>query len=143
MVSRVSYDLAVWTGEPPRDRQDAIDRYERLMAATHTASSWKRLVGRLRGAAAPSAALERYADELLERYPDVDDGSVHDPTPWAGAPLKAHIVGDLFYFPLGYREAEAAKPFIAERATAHGLVCFDPQTCEVLTPLADAARPTR
>jgi hypothetical protein len=29
-------------------------------------------------------------------------------------------------------------PFIAERAAAHGLVCFDPQTEEVLTPPADA-----
>jgi hypothetical protein len=134
----VSYDIAVWTGDAPRDRDDAIARYEQLMAANHMAPAWKRLAGRLRGAGAPNPALERYADDLLERYPDVDDGSDHEPTPWADAPLKANIVGDLFYFPLAYDQVETAVPFIAERAAAHGLVCFDPQTEEVLTPPADA-----
>ena len=66
-----------------------------------------------------------------ERYPedDVDpDASV-----WAVWPLMGNAVGDGILLPMTYPGARAARDAVAGIAATHGLVCFDPQTEELLT----------
>lgn len=85
--------------------------------------------------AVPDPALLTFADELLSRWPDVpDDEDDDEETPWADAPLKNNVVGDVFYFSMVHSQAVAAMPFIVECATNHGLVCFDPQAEQLMTP---------
>lgn len=87
----------------------------------------------------PAPELEQFADELLERYPDItsEEG---EQSPWADGPLKGNIVGSLFYFSMTFSRAADALPFIVERAEAHKLACFDPQTEELLVRPSSASR---
>jgi hypothetical protein len=120
----VSYDIAVWVGEKPASDEAAVQTYVELV---------ENMDRELSAPDRPASALElvRYADELLEIFPEISTDPGVD-NPWADAPLKNNIVGRFFYFAMTYRNAPAALPVIAERASAHGLVCFDPQTGKLL-----------
>jgi hypothetical protein len=122
----MSYDLAVWVGDVPESDVASLAEYTRRMDALEAA-----IEGDAEAEAHPR--LLTFADALLARYPDLDDDN-EDATPWADAPLKNNIVGDLFYFAMAPSHADAAIPFIVETASSHGLVCFDPQTESLLPP---------
>ena len=130
----MSYDLAVWIRPVPADDAEALERYVELMEGMERDMDAD-------PPPAPAPELVRYADELLEWYPDItpdgDEGS-----PWASGPLKANIVGSVFYFSMTYSAAEDAIPFIVDRAQVHQLVCFDPQT-EKLLSRPGASEPRR
>ena len=126
----MSYDLAVWVGDAPESDASALAEYTTRMDAMDAAFEGDE-------AAEPDPRLVAFADALLARYPDVGDDLG---TPWADAPLKNNIVGDLFYFAMVPSEADAAMPFIVDTAKSHGLVCFDPQT-ETLMTVAAKDRP--
>lgn len=124
----MSYDLAVWTGPAPASDSAALAEYIKRAEVLEEPPEEP-----------PAAELIEYADELLARYPDIttDEGA---PSPWADGPLKNNIIGTLFYFAMTYSAAEGAIPFIAERAKARGLVCFDPQSERLLTPTGTTSR---
>jgi hypothetical protein len=122
----MSYDLAVWVGDVPRSDTASLAEYTTRMDAMEA-------VLERDADAEPHPRLLAFADALLSRYPDLDDDNEND-TPWADAPIKNNIVGDLFYFSMAPSHAEGAIPFIVETADAHGLVCFDPQTERLLAP---------
>lgn len=120
----MSYDIAVWVGDAPASHADAAERYAALMPLLEQPP-----------AESQQPTLVAFADDLLARYPDITEDAGED-SPWSTGPLKNEIVGSLFYFPMRYSAAQATIPFIVERATAHDLVCFDPQTERLLTPAA-------
>jgi hypothetical protein len=125
----VSYDIAVWVGEPPESDEAAASRFAEL----------GHLLEQPPRGAAPDSTVVAFADDLLDRYADITEDAGED-SPWSTGPLKNEILGSLFYFPMRYDKAEEALPFIVERATARQLVCFDPQTERLLTPPAKRRR---
>jgi hypothetical protein len=123
-LRRVTYDVAVWEGERPADDADALVEYERMWEQYEDSS------------APASPRILEYIKALTTRYPDLMDlpeDAPEDTAPWADGPLTGNVVGPFFYFALTYSGAEAALPFIADTARAHGLVCFDPQRPGLLT----------
>ncbi len=124
----MSYDLAVWVGDPPESDQAAAERYAALVPLLEQPAPEP-----------PHPALLAFADELLARYPDIDEEAGED-SPWSEGPLKNDIVGSFFYFPMRYGSVQEAVPLIVEHAAAHHLVCFDPQTERLLTPAAKRHR---
>ena len=129
----MSYDLAVWVGAAPESDAASQAEYTRQMDAMEAAIQGNVEVE-------PHPRLLTFADALLARYPDLDDDN-EDVSPWADAPLKNNIVGDLFYFAMAPSRADVATSFIVKTANAHGLVCFDPQTETLLAPAR--SRPAR
>ncbi len=124
----MSYDLAVWVGDAPGSDASALVEYTTRMDAMEAALEGD-------GGAEPHPRLLAFAEALLARYPDLGDADVMD-TPWADAPLKNNIVGNVFYFSVALSWADTAVPFIVDTAEAHGLVCFDPQTETLMTVAA-------
>ncbi|MFJ8623743.1 hypothetical protein ACIRD3_12985 [Kitasatospora sp. NPDC093550] len=108
----MSYDLAVWEGERPRD-EDAAAVYEEL-CERHLESEDV--------SAEPTPRIEAYVEALLARYPDDVPGS-----PWASPPVMDEASGPIVYLVMSYRRAEEASAYAAALARAHGLVCYDPQ----------------
>jgi len=130
----MSYDLAVWVGDAPESDAAALVAYTTRMDSMDAAIESV-------AAADPHPRLLAFADALLGRYPDLDDGD--DDTPWADAALKNNIVADVFYFAMAHRRADAAIPYVVDTAEAAGLVCFDPQTETLRTEAAQGPRTPR
>ncbi|MFF4542134.1 hypothetical protein [Streptomyces aureus] len=112
----MTYDLAVWEGEPPLDDIQAGSTYDEL---------YERYLESEDGALPPSARIERYVRALIERYPEDDHEGYR--SPWASPPLIAEASGPMVYLLMSYRQAEEVSEYAAQLARSHGLVCFDPQ----------------
>lgn len=109
---RMSYDLAVWDGEQPRDEEaDAVfdELYERYLDSEDVLAE-------------PSPRIEAYVEALVERYPDDVPGS-----PWASPPVMDEASGPIVYLLMSYSRAEEVSEYAAGLAREHGLVCYDPQ----------------
>jgi hypothetical protein len=89
IIPRVSYDLAVWEGEPPAsDEAGGLQfrsLYERYIETDEPQP--------------PSNRIRAYASALLDRYPDISDEAGPD-SPWSTAPLINEAVGPIMYFPM-------------------------------------------
>jgi hypothetical protein len=117
----MSYDLAVWEGDRPPTDTEALDmfehRYDQLMGSAELMTRTPRI--------------QRYVDELLSRWPDINTDEGQD-SPWADGPLIGNASGPMIYFAMVTSRAADVVDEIAELATAGGLVCFDPQTATLL-----------
>jgi len=118
----VSFDLAVWEGPIPDGDEAALSEFERLM------DLWQGDDPPPDGE--PTPAIRAYVDALLSRWPDIttDEGEA---SPWADGPLLNNATGPVVYFAMLWSRAEDAATFAAATAKAHGLVCFDPQSCSL------------
>ncbi|MFF9206729.1 hypothetical protein ACF1AE_34170 [Streptomyces sp. NPDC014986] len=110
----MSYDLAVWDGDHPRDDRQASSMYDEL---------YERYLESDDVAVPPAPHIVAYVDALLARYPDdVDCSAV-----WASTPVIEEASGPIVYLVMSYGEAEEVSEYAADLAREHGLVCFDPQ----------------
>lgn len=113
----MSYDLAVWEGGGPTADAEALAMFDRLydqyMASVPLTP--------------PTPRIQRYVDELLSRWPDIDSDAGRN-SPWAGGRLIGNASGPMIYFAMVTGTAAEVVDEIAHLATASGLVCFDPQT---------------
>jgi hypothetical protein len=119
----VSYDFAVWEGERPQTSEQAGDVFSGLYE--------QYVIG---GKSPARPKVVAFVTSLLTEYPDLtelDDDHV-DESPWSDGPLIGNASGPLFYFGVVPSRAEEMRPFVGTRAREHGLVCFDPQTEELL-----------
>jgi hypothetical protein len=116
--------MAVWVGSRPDSDGAATGTFRALTELVEQGTDEQ-----------PHLTLIAFVDELLARYPDLTEDAARD-CPWSIGPLKDEIIGSFLYIPMGYGSVEDVVPFIVDRATAHGLVCFDPQTERLLTPAA-------
>ena len=118
----MSYDVAVWIGNLPADNAAALETFKRR---------WKRYENTPEPTHPQIAA---FLDDLLERYPDLDGvpESELESSPWAEGHMIGNARGRFFYFAMTYPGARKALQFVAETAAAHNLVCFDPQSSELL-----------
>lgn len=120
----MSYDIAVWAGEPPASDDAAAARYAELCNLFEEPPE-----------ELPDPTVVAFMNDLLARYPDItEDGS--EDSPWSIGPMKDDILGTFTYLPMRYDKFADAMGFIVERANAHQLVCFDPQQERLLTPAA-------
>jgi hypothetical protein len=124
MISRMSYDLAVWEGDRPDDDDAAIEQFEAL---------YERYVG-AGERVEPTPRIAAYVTTLLERYPDINTPAGYDESPWASAPLMSEASGPLIYFPMVSSRGDEVSVWAAQVAEEHGLICFDPQTDQLRTP---------
>lgn len=120
----MSYDLAVWEGEPPAD--DAAGRTE-FWVRFNELEDHPDLE--------PTPAIRAYVDALLDLYPELIEDV--DSSPWSTAPLIREANGSFIYFPMTYSSCAEVSSAAARLAKAHGLVCFDPQI-KRLRPTAEA-----
>lgn len=124
----MSFDLAFWVGPRPASDEAAAEEFQRLHD-THADGA---------SGAAPHPALVAFVAEVLTRYPELSGDD--DDTLWASSPLADEITGPLLYVPLAGSRAEEGTAYLAERARAHQLVGFDPQSGTLLPSAAPAAR---
>lgn len=115
-LPQVSYDLAVWAGPAPADDQAARVEYETRADAADGSDE------------PPSAVIESFLADLVARYPDDEDDG-----PWAVGPLREDAHGDFAYLTTVYGTESEVLLWIAQTATVHGLVCYDPQVESVLS----------
>jgi hypothetical protein len=120
----MSYDLAVWQGDPPADDDAAITEFEAL---------YERYIGPP-DTVAPTPRIAAYVTALLERYPDINTEAGYHDSPWASAPLMSEASGPLIYFPMVASRGDEVSVWAARLAEEHGLVCFDPQLDRLRTP---------
>jgi hypothetical protein len=81
--------------------------------------------------APPSPSITACLESMLVEYPDLDDVEDPDSSPWSAGP-RGEASGPLLYFGVVHSSADEMRDFVAAKARGHGLVCFDPQTQEVL-----------
>ena len=121
----MSYDLAVWEGPRPDGSAAAAAEFARRVA------EMDRLYEAGEPMTEPTAAIRTFVAAAEERYPE--DDADPDSSVWAVWPLIGNAVGDGIFIPMTYPGARAARDAVAGIAAAHGLVCFDPQSEELLT----------
>jgi len=125
----MSYDLAVWEGEPPANDLAAAAEFELLHA-------------RYMGAGEPLSPAPRiaaYVQALLDRFPDIGSEAGRD-SPWSTGPLLGEARGPLVYFPMVWSRCEEVSAWAAQVAQEHGLNCFDPQCNQLRTPVRETWR---
>ncbi|OEJ96423.1 hypothetical protein [Streptomyces thermolilacinus] len=110
----MSYDLAVWDGERPRDDDEAGSAYDELFAR-HLESDDT--------VVPPEPRIAAYIRALVERYPDDGGGR----GVWASPPVADEVPGPVVYLPMSYGAADEVSAYAAALAREHGLVCYDPQ----------------
>lgn len=120
----MSYDLAVWEGEPPSDDRAGCAAYLRL---------YETYLGDESTEVDPTRAIRSYVEALREHWGDNGDGGLD---PWSAGPLQGEASGPIIYFTMRFSVAEEASARAASTAAARGLICFDPQL-EVLRPTAE------
>jgi hypothetical protein len=123
----VSYDLAVWEGEPPADDAaglaELLDQQERYHHADTRIP--------------PGQKIREYVDALLKVYPDLTPGAGDDdPSPWSTAPLIGEANGPYIYFPMAWSRCAEVSAVAARIARDQGLICYDPQA-RCLRPTSD------
>jgi hypothetical protein len=121
----MSYDLAVWEGDPPADDDAAIAEFEIL---------YERYIGGAK--VTPTDRIIAYVTALLDRYPDINTAAGYQDSPWASAPLLSEASGPLIYFPMVSSRGDEVAPWAARLAGEHGLVCFDPVLDQLRTSWA-------
>ena len=117
----MTYELAVWQGDPPVNDDVALATFNAL---------YEKWFGDDEPPPdedpTPTPAIQRYVASLLQRWPDITTDAGEE-SPWADGPLFNNAAGNLFYFSLLWSKAEEASAFCADLAGQYGLVCFDPQ----------------
>lgn len=115
----MSYDLAVWEGEPPADDKAATKVYlERIVPVLDEYD--------LSNPVSPTTRIRAYVEALIARWPDSAHGGGED-SPWSDGDLMRDAIGWFIYFPMAWSRADEVSAFAAEIAQQHGLVCYDPQ----------------
>lgn len=120
----MSFDLAFWVGPSPKDDDAAAAEFERL---------YELYVGDT--PVPPVPELLAFLDEIMARYPDLtnlSDEDVDDGV-WSDGPLVNNAQGPLLYLGIVWSRVDEVVPFLVERARAHQLVVFDPQSGKRLT----------
>ncbi|MCP2266910.1 hypothetical protein ACFQHV_13425 [Promicromonospora thailandica] len=118
----MSFDLAFWyPDDADVDPAAAFDVYDRVAD------------GEL-GVVPEHPAVARFAEEMLEVYPETDAGS-----PWAAA---CWVTPESVVVSISWSRAEEVGPVLASLAWDHGLVTYDPQA-QVLHLPVSRVRPGR
>ena len=115
-ANRVSYNLAVWEGDRPKNRKAAQAEFAALIEKYQN----------VKRSPKPTPAIRRYVEALVAKWPDT--GEDYENGPWADAPLINNATGPIFYFAMRFSQCEEASRFAAKLAAKHKLVCFDPQS---------------
>jgi hypothetical protein len=78
----------------------------------------------------PSSALIAFVDDLLARYPDLDelDDDKLDDNVWSDGPLTGNIIGEFINIGILWSRYDVAALFVIEMAKKHQLFCYDPQS---------------
>ncbi|KOX37224.1 MULTISPECIES: hypothetical protein [unclassified Streptomyces] len=109
----MGYDLAVWSGDRPRDDRRAGSTYDEL---------YERYLESDDVVVPPTPRVTAYVEALVARYPDDDHGVV-----WASPPVTEEASGPIVYLLMSFGKAEEVSEYAVGLAREHGLVCFDPQ----------------
>ena len=112
----MSFDLAIWAGEKPSTDEAALETFQMLMETYEEEERQD----------TPDDRLVALTAEITRKYPDDDSGAV-----WAFTPLKPN--GPLLHLNLRWGTSDEVLDFIVAAATRHGLVCFDPQSGQVIS----------
>ena len=131
----MSFDLAFWVGPAPVSHEAAALEFERLYNryAEGEVAEDPDATGE---ESEPHPRLLEFLQNVTETYPDlmglpnedIDDGV------WSDGPLTGNVTGPLLYLGIRWSRAEEMAEFLVERATAAGLVIFDPQEGKLLSP---------
>ncbi|MBO3744205.1 hypothetical protein [Actinoplanes flavus] len=120
----MTYDLAVWEGDPPADRAAARVEFERLYA---------RYIGSGHHFE-PAARIAGYVRALLDRFPDIGSDEGAD-NPWAGGSLMSMVRGPLLCIPIVSGRADEISVWAVQLAGVHGLNCYDPRLNQLRLPV--------
>lgn len=125
----MSYDLAVWEGEPPSNDLAAAAEFKLLFARYMAAGE----------PLAPTPRIAWYVQALLDRFPDIGTEAGQD-GPWSTEALMGEARGPLVYFPMVWSRREEVSAWAAQVAEGLGLNCFDPQWNQLRTPCRESWR---
>lgn len=120
----MSFDLAVWVGSAPTSDAAATEEFIRR----------RQVIGQ-RPKAPPAPQIRNLVEDLLARFPDLDDDDAAETSPWSTSPLIDEAIGDFIYFPMTFSGTRDHGDAVIEIIASHReLICFDPQSNSILTP---------
>lgn len=120
----MSYDLAVWDGDPPTNDVAAGEEYDRLYEQYLEADE----------PIEPTPRIAAYVAALLDHYPDADRDS-----PWSAGQPADEASGPIVYLTMVWSQAEEVSAVAARLAEDHGLNCYDPQSEQLRGDAASGA----
>src|SRR5262245_22592414 len=108
----MSYDLAVWEGDPPADGHAATATFIAMYDQYINVGPGER--------SSLSPRLRTFIEALRDRWPDITD----DPqgSPWAAGPLIREARGPFMYFAIALGREASVGGYAAQLALEHGLV---------------------
>jgi hypothetical protein len=116
----MSFDLSVWYSSQPVGPEEGGPFHVALCEGHHDGLE-------------SSPRVRRFVDELIARYPQIDDVPEDkvDECPWTIAfdQSEGHVI-----MCIAWSRAEEMKSIVHGLADKHGLVCYDPQADEVHNP---------
>ncbi|MFC0006849.1 hypothetical protein [Micromonospora siamensis] len=110
----MSYDLAVWEGDPPSDDEAAGETYDALYHRYFENE-----------AQPPTPRILAYVDAVSTRWPDLY-GHEAQLFPLSNG-LIDEASGPMVYFTMPFNRADEVSAAAAQLAADHGLVCYDPR----------------
>jgi hypothetical protein len=118
----MSYDLAVWDEHRTIDAATAYSKYLEFIEG--------------QDAGPKSHHIDTLYADLTSIYPELDDDN-EDECPWAATIDRgpSHLI-----FAITAEHARNVFSDILRLATANGLLCFDPQTMEILSAIEPESR---
>ncbi len=114
-------EIGVFVAETPLTDKDALQRF----CAQRSDRSPDR-------SSEPAPGIAAFMTDLTDRYPRLEslpeEGRME--SPWSG---DFDVCDGQVLIAMGGSQCGDAVEFIMELAEKHGLVCFDPKTCSILT----------
>lgn len=117
----MSYNLAVWEGEHPRDDEHAVDVFEALRSLYSGDDP-----------VPPTPGIKRYVQAMQARWPG-PTAKPDDPSPFASGSLIDNVSGPLIFFGIRQEVVIEVGSDAAYVARLLGLVCYDPQHKRLIT----------
>jgi hypothetical protein len=124
----MSYDLAVWRQDAPYMREEIVAGYRRRAGAdSHEPAD---------------PDIDAFITAVLRRLPDMDvNSNGGDDCPWSIGPLRDLGQGNFIVLSMRYDRVEDGRSGCVEAAKDVGLICYDPQTDQVLAAGGRSPRP--
>jgi hypothetical protein len=127
MMWCVTFDLYAFPAPGPRTVPDVRQLLEgeevEDLRFDHDAGRWL---------PPPGPQMARFVDELERRWPSLDDDP--DGSPWSSWPLWQPVAGGGTALNIGWSFAVSVPPVILEIAARTGVIIYDPQADQLISP---------
>ncbi|WP_221320971.1 hypothetical protein [Actinoplanes sp. L3-i22] len=116
----MSFDLAIWRQTTMIDPDQAFHIYDQLTDG-------------IAGVVEASLDVSNFYDAVMEAYPDADDETDDDDSPWAS---EVYRTEECVLLAISWSRKGELKDFVLRTAGEKGLAVYDPQSRAIYLPSA-------